>query len=173
MNYVGTIPLGPGNDCWDAAMYDAASLASRSAAAVIAVRSGVQKMTLAWDLRQLSNALSAFLDKVYVKSEAASRGEMTEELSEAITREQIESCIRSLEYMYETISRLHSKSERKGLTNNSLMAGSLKTIRRRSEELLDLADWLQTSLDYTPSELESIFVNARNELREGQVVSHG
>ncbi len=171
MGYAGAMNLGVGTDGWNANMYSTVSAASNTFATVSAVSTavnhGLTKMRLAWNLRNLSNMLSVFLDGIQEAVESAENGKTKGSPS---TREDVESAIRSFEYMYDMLSRLYSTAERKRLTNNSLMAGSLKTIHRRSEELLDIVDWLQTAISYTPSQLEDIFSSARAELSERKAV---
>lgn len=74
-----------------------------------------------------------------------------------------------MEYLYDVIDRTYSKCERIRLTNNSLIAGPLRVIHRRSEELLDIADWLHTAVHSSASKLDAIYAGARADLAEGNV----
>ncbi len=174
MSSVATMSLEFGSDLWNADMYETVGVASHTYATAAqvstAIYSGIHKVQLAWDLRSLSNKISSFLDRIHAsvaKAETTSVAPIDSQ--QTVSREQLESTIRSLEYIYETTSRLFSTAQKKGLTNNSMMAGSLRTIRRRSEEFLDIADWLKAYLSTTSSELDAIFANARADLAAGEV----
>jgi hypothetical protein len=170
MSTAAVMNMGIGSECWDAGMYETVGVASHTFAAVSqvsgAVNSGLKHLSIAWDLRKLNVNFSNFLDNVYKTHEDARNG-VTKFVP--ATREELETSIRSLEYLYETMSRLYTTSQKKRLTNNSLMAGSLANIHRRSEELLDIADWFRIALSSSNSELDSIFASARADLAEGNV----
>lgn len=157
-----------GSDGWNVAVYSTVSTASGVYAATSALNSGLQRMYLAVRLRGLSSQISSFLDHVCAEgSKAQTAGP---EPAQTPTREQLEEAAKSLEHLYEIVTGMYRTAQRKGLTNSSLTAGPLRIIRRRSEEFLDLADWVRTFLEHTPSELEEIFAGGRAALERGDVV---
>jgi len=87
----------------------------------------------------------------------------------APTKEQLESAIKAYEYLYDVITRLYLKAHERRLTNSSMMAASLQTIHRRSEELMDIADWLHVAVHSSASALDALYANARKDLAEGKV----
>jgi hypothetical protein len=66
------------------------------------------------------------------------------------------------------IDYIHESGRRVGLTNNSLTAGSLKSLVERREGILDVADWLDASLK--TDENAAILARARRERESGQTV---
>jgi hypothetical protein len=168
MNNAAVIPTGFGSDGWNATVYETVSSASHTFAVASAFNSGLQRLALAWDLRKLSNKVSDFLDDIYaqcVKAEAKAGSAGTPP-----TREQLEDAAKSMEQLYYVVDRLYSTARKKGLMNNSMMAASLHNIHRRSEEFLDLADWIHTAIEHSSSELENLYASSREELANGEVV---
>jgi len=163
-----TMNLGLGSNSWDIDMYETLGSASHSyaTASQTTLSSGLKKLELAWDLRTLSVRLSRFLDNLY---EAMNKVDAGKGQAQSATPEQVEQAVRSLEYLYEILNRLCCTAKQRGLTNQSLMAGSLKTIMRRSEELLDFADWLHAVVANRPEKLDAIYASGRAELAEGAV----
>jgi hypothetical protein len=171
MNNVAVMNIGFGPDCWNTEIYYTAGVASQTFAAAsevtTAVHSSFKMMKLAWDLRSLSLKLSDFLDGIYKSCENAQKTNIKDRPS--VSKEQVESAIRSLEYLYEVTTRLYMTAQKKRFTNNSMMATSLRTIHRRTEELMDLVDWFETALSHSSSELDDLYLNARKDLSEGKV----
>lgn len=130
------------------------------------VSASVRKLSIAWNLNSLSRKLCALLDGLYASIEKAENGA---EVRPTVTKEQIESAIKTYEYLYDVVTRLYTMAHEHRLTNNSMMAGSLATINRRSEELLDIADWLHAALHSSASSLDAIYAQARKDLAEGKV----
>jgi hypothetical protein len=87
---------------------------------------------------------------------------------EPVTRPQIESLIDSLDMIARNIDYIHESGRRVGLTNNSLTAGSLKSLIERREGILDVADWLDASLK--TDENAAILARASRERESGQTV---
>lgn len=160
--------FGAGSPSWKAEMYEALGSAEHSYATATrtTISSGLKKLELAWDLRTLSTKLSRFLDGLYEAMNSADQG--TSKV-EPTTPEQIDQTIRSMEYLYYTLNRICSTAKQKGLTNHSLMAGSLLAIGRRSEELLDFADWLHACVTTPTDTLDEIYRSGREELAKGDV----
>ena len=170
MMTTGTMSLEFGVGTWSDDMHDAVSCASHSyvtASQVSAMYLGVTKLKLAWDLRCLSDKLSRFLDSLYAQLKMSESGKVPQ--GGAASREDVKHAERTLEYLYEITNRLYEKAAQKKLTNHSFMAGSLRSIHKHSEELLDLADWLHVSLESKASELDALYSEARADLAKGEV----
>ena len=170
MSNVAVMSIGIGVNPWIAEFDGTAGAASNVFVATShvsnALYSNAMRLKIAWDLNRLSRKLSGMLDGLYKAMENAERSGTKKE---PISREQLESAVRTLEYLYDVSSRLYSVAQQKRLTNNSMMAGSLSTIHRRSEELLDIVDWFQAAMSCAPSKLDELYAAARKDLRAGAV----
>jgi hypothetical protein len=136
-----------------------------------AVSTTLKKLALSRNLNILDKKLSAMLDGMYAAAQKAEANPHPAKTTS--TKEQYESTIKTLEYLYDVLTRLHSKAHQMGLTNHSLMAASLRSIHRRTEELLDVADWFYVAINSSGSRLDEIYANARTELAEGKVYDLG
>jgi hypothetical protein len=87
---------------------------------------------------------------------------------EPVTRPQIEGLIDSLDMIARNIDYIHESGRRVGLTNNSLTAGSLTSLVAHREGILDVADWLDTSLK--TDENAALLARAGRERELGQTV---
>jgi hypothetical protein len=85
-----------------------------------------------------------------------------------VTRPQIDGLINSLDMIARNIDYIHESSRRVGLTNNSLTAGSLKSLVAHREGILDVADWLDASLK--TDENAAILARASRERELGQTI---
>jgi hypothetical protein len=72
------------------------------------------------------------------------------------------------EHLYHTLDYVYDALKRVGLTNNSLTAGSLASIHRRSEAIANLADWFDVVSE--PQEIEGIFQRAKQEKESGELI---
>ncbi len=86
---------------------------------------------------------------------------------EPIRPEAIRTTAENLEHIHRSIQYIGELMKRAQLTNNSLTAGSLKSLLRRADELLDFADWLETMSN--PQQFESAFARARDEKDRGEI----
>ena len=85
------------------------------------------------------------------------------------TSEQVQQAILAIRKLSTSLSTTYDRAKRMRLTNNSLLAGSLSRLYTYSEDLFELADWLETLLDPTSS--ENAFKRAADEKEQGQVFS--
>jgi hypothetical protein len=163
--------IGFGTTTWDAQVSDTVGAASYVFASASrfsdAFNSGIRKLQLAHQLSKYSNFLSGMMESIYAagKNPEASASSS----KKAATKEEVESGLRSLEYLYEINRRLYQRCEANRLTNYSLMAASLRNIDRRSEQLMDVIDWLKCYVESTPSKLDALFADAREKLENGEV----
>ena len=162
--------LGVGSDAWnlkvDSTVEAASSTLVSASRLSTTISVGLARMRLAWSLNQFANKLSSMVDGVY---QAAEKAEKKPVSSSPSTPEQIESALRSLEYIHDAAKRLYVTGKTMGLTNSSLTAGPLRIVQRRAEELTDIEDWLRAALAYSPAELDEIYSKARKDLEHGEV----
>lgn len=148
-------------DRWDADVYGAIALASRLSTLV---KSRAATIKLAYHFWQLDSALRGFLDEVYgvMESGTPSSGE-----EEKITPERIEEAADTLRRLHKTVDSIYHAAKRAGLVNNSITAMALNSARKHAEDILELADWFEMSLN--PEAVESIFQRASDEEARGEI----
>ena len=140
---------------------DSLSLASALAAAV---RRGAKSASIARKLWKVE----AEVKKMLARTNGIIEGKIkTKPAAEPVSKAQIETLIDTLDMLARTIDDTQEAGKRLGLTNNSLTAGSLRSLNSHREGILDLADWLDANLN--SSENEKIFNRARQEREKGQV----
>lgn len=163
--------MGVGTAMWDAEVSDTVGVASHVFASASrfsdAFNLGLTKVSLATQLWKLSSSLSGLVEKIHTGADKPPTSGSAS--AKASTKEQIESALRTLEYLHETTRRLYCKCESLRFTNSSMMAGSLRAINCRTEQLMDVIDWLRCYLGHSPSEIESVFADARKKLESGEV----
>jgi len=167
------IRMGVGSDAWNTEIDSTVGFASHTLLATSrisnAMSAALATRRLARSFAQYDKLLSDLVRKVQKGVEKAERGESVNS-GEAPSRDQFLTTIRSLEYLYDASKRMHSQAAAKRFTNDSRMAGSLRSIELRADELLDIADWFHSALAYSKDELEHLFTEARAELANGATV---
>lgn len=127
-----------GTDQWNAEVYGSLSIASEIASMV---KNRSKNILLAYKLHALNRHLARFFEQVHDQMEgkrtlpAGKEPPTEEEYQKAV--KSLQDLSRSMYVTYETCKRLR-------LTNNSLLAGSIARLRTYSEELSELAEWLET-----------------------------
>lgn len=139
---------------------DSLSLASALAAAV---KRRANSVSIAWNLWKADGVIKNLLERVNGILEGTIE---VKPAAEPVTRSQIVELIDTLDLLARTIDYTREAGQRLGLTNNSLTAGSLKSLVAHREGLLDVADWLDASLK-TDETLE-ILTRAGHERDAGQ-----
>jgi hypothetical protein len=87
--------------------------------------------------------------------------------AEPITPQRIQEAGDNLARLARMLEYLYEQSKRAGLTNNSLTAGSLNGIRKRVEQVKDLADWFDTAAH--SEEVDAIFARSKEERERGEI----
>jgi len=152
---------GVGKDQWNASVYGSLSVASRIASAV---RDRSRAFQVALLLRKQNKQLAEFLEGVHLRIE----GKIPVEPSaEPLSHEKAENALRSLRELSAQLFGIYQEAKAKRLTNHSLLAGGLSRIRIYSEDIAELADWLEGALD--PKAVEDVFERARKETEEGNI----
>jgi hypothetical protein len=138
---------------------------SEISALAAAVKRRANVLLISWSLRRVDKTVRDLLEKVYGIMEGRIQ---VERAPEPVTPQQVEGIIDTLDMIARTIDTTHESMRRVGLTNNSLTAGSLRSLVQRREGILDLADWFDVSLK--TEEAAAIFARANTERALGQVV---
>ncbi|MGB8540841.1 MAG: hypothetical protein WCD49_04305 [Candidatus Acidiferrales bacterium] len=133
------------------------SLAEISALAA-AVKRRANVISLAWDLRKADKTIRDLLERVYGILEGKIH---VQPATEPVTPQQIEGMIDNLDMIARMIDTTHESMRRVGLTNNSLTAGSLASLVKHREGILDMADWFDASLKTDVA--AAIFARAKRE----------
>jgi hypothetical protein len=153
-----------GSDRWNAEVYGSLSVASQISSMV---KSRAQVLTLAYHLRRLNSRLKTFFRETDEVMEGKRKLNGDTE-SEPVTRERIEQSLQTISRLHETLNGIYDQARKQRLTNNSLVAGPLNTLRSYAEEMLDLADWIEVACQ--SEDVESIFERAHQEKQRGEVI---
>jgi len=151
-----------GSDRWNADVYGSLSVASKVSSVI---KGRAQTFHLAFLLHGLNGRLKSFFNDFYETMEKPTPLEQNQEP----TSEQVQQAILAIRKLSTSLSTTYDRAKRMRLTNNSLLAGSLSRLYTYSEDLFELADWLETLLDPTSS--ENAFKRAADEKEQGQVFS--
>jgi hypothetical protein len=150
-----------GNYDFESRAFDAVSLVSSLAAKA---KSRTSSFVLAYALysanRKLTTVLDDFHDVLEGKKPAP-------EADTSITRERIVSTADNFEYCSRAIEYIYESARRARLTNNSITAGHLASLRKHGEEALDIANWLETVAD--SEYVKKVFDRAEKEKDSGEV----
>jgi hypothetical protein len=146
-------------DNWNAQVYGAMALASRISSLV---KNRAETVKLSRSLKRLDSSLSKLFEEIY-------KGLERSELSKirGVTPELVTSASEVLFQLNRILATVYEACKQARLTNNSLTAGTLRSINERNEEILELADLLKLSLE--PDVIESIHARARKEKKRGDV----
>lgn len=161
MHPAGAISNAFGTYDWDAEVYGALWAASRVAASI---KHRANVLRIAYRLRELNRTLTSFFDTVHATMEGKKPADPD---APPLTPERLRSTADNLEHLNRIIEYVYETMRRVGLTNNSLTAGSLRSIHKHGEELLDLAEWFE--LTATPEQAKFLFDRAEHESKQGEV----
>ncbi|HTZ97607.1 MAG TPA: hypothetical protein VMB18_14495 [Terriglobales bacterium] len=121
-------------------------------------------LRIAVRLYNLNRSLILFLNQVHDILEGRKKPVTT---GEPPTPEQLKATADSMEHVYRIIDYIYESGRCARLTNNRLTAGSLHSLKKHSEELLDLADWLETTLNAKYN--NAAFTRASQEKESGDI----
>jgi len=145
-------------DRWNADVYGAMALASRLSSLV---KNRAATVKLAYDLRRLNSTLYRFFDEIHkVVERGMPKGR-------GVTPERILEASETLLKLHDALDRFYELCRHARLTNNSLMAGTLKSINDYNDEVLELSDLLKLSLQ--PEVIQSIYNRAKAEKERGDI----
>jgi hypothetical protein len=147
---------------WNADFYGALSSVSRLA---VAVKNKANVLKLAYALRNGNRSLKALFDQVDAVMDGTAmplaEAEMPSPQRLFDTADTLMKLSRDIDYIYELLRCV-------GLTNNSLMAGSLAAFHQYRGRLEDLADWLELAAQ--SDDVRTIFERASAERERGEIV---
>jgi hypothetical protein len=144
-------------------VYGVLSLASKIAAQV---KNRANAFRFALWLRNINRDLTNFLDNIHAIIEG--RKPAPKPSGEPINRERLARTVDDLEHLYRVIEYIYESSRRAGLTNSTLTAGTLRSLKNRNEALLDLADWLEALSE--PDKYNRLFERAAREKEAGELL---
>lgn len=150
---------------WDAEVYGALSDASRLAAAV---KDRANSVRIAFGLRKVNAQLNDLFRNIQRDVDAAETGKASNKAGsdETITSQRLHEAAADVDHLARMLDSLHENARRARLTNNSLMAGSLRGIFKHIDQLHDLADWFETAAQM--DEVNAIFARAKEEKERGE-----
>jgi hypothetical protein len=144
----------------EAKSFDALSLASSLAKAT---KNRAHTLRIAYSLFSLNRNLIGFLNETHAIMDGKKK---VAPPTESVTPQRMKTVADNLEHIYRIIEYIYESAKRARLTNNSLTAGSLNSLRRHGEELLDIADWLELMAD--PKQFKDAFERAEQEKELGE-----
>jgi hypothetical protein len=147
---------------WNADVNNAASLSKQvyDGASKVA-KSFIGDLILTKDLWTLDSKLASLLEGFY---RAAEQPVLVQSAMEGVFRE----TLTSLRVVCDKCDALYNSAKSQGLTNRRLMGPALNSIGIRADELLDIVETVEISLD--ASGVDAIFDKALAELRSGATV---
>ncbi len=154
VSFLGNIEL----DRWYADIYGAVSLAFRLSSLV---KDRAATVKLAYHIRRLDSVLSNFFVEIH---KAIEKGMPK---GREVTPENIAEACESLYKLHSILEKFHEACKRARLTNNSLMAGAIRSINNYNDEVLELSDLLKLSLQ--PEVIKSIYNRAKIERERGEI----
>jgi hypothetical protein len=138
---------------------------SLTASLASAVKKRSNAIRITWQFWKVDREVKHLLDRVNGIIEGKIKVEIP---AEPVTRPKIEGLIDELDMIARNIDCIHESGRRAGLTNNSRVAASLKSLMAHREGILDVADWLDASLN--AEENAAIFTRAQQERELGQTL---
>lgn len=130
---------GAGTDDWNASAYAALSVASKVSAAV---RQQGTIFSLTRDVWKLDSLLRDFLNNIYKAVESPPAPP-----AEPITEEATLDAANTLLRLHGVIDAIYSRTKRAGLTNRRFIGMALNSVKTRAEEIRDIAEAIELSLD--------------------------
>lgn len=147
-----------GNDQWNADVYDTMALASRLSTLV---KDRSKTIGISYRLYGLNSKLNALFKQIYARLEGPAGEERV------FTPEETQDAIRSLRKLCGLLDTLFEAGRRSRLTNNSLTASWLNSIHVYSDELQELAQIIELTLD--EYHLKFVYERASKERESGDV----
>jgi hypothetical protein len=137
---------------------------SVSSAAKLAsvVRNSGQTIQIIIGLRKLNHSVQRLLDDLNNAIAGKHPPVKTE-----VTPQQIQMTIDNLSHLQRTLDYVLEYSRRTRLTNNSLAAGSLRTLQVQSEAFKDVIDWFDVAT--APEYLKGVFDRSAQEKERGEL----
>jgi len=149
---------GAGIDNWNASAYAALSVASKVSAA-IRVQGAIVSVTR--DAWKLDSLLRNFLVDIYKAVENP-----LPPPKEPITEEAILDAANTLRRLHGLIDGLYSLAKSGGLTNRRFIGAALNSVKVRGEEILEIGEALELSLN---PKVDALLSQSIEDLRSGNV----
>jgi hypothetical protein len=143
-----------GGDEWNARAYGSLSIASR-------VSARIQSNTQILTGRKLLVKLNSTLANFFADIRPVMEGKVPSETREEVTPEKIAKARTVLKDLDEVLSKVYVQAKRTGLTNRTLTAGPLRTLREHIDELQDLREWFEMISNIAP--VKELFERAERE----------
>lgn len=148
-------------DEWNANMYGTLSVVSNFAASM---KNRANTIHLAYSLHKSNRQLQAIFEKIHGVAEGKIKLEPS---AEPVTEERAREMVSDMMRMYHSIERAYEGMRRAGLLNNSLTSGQVLRFRQFGEAILDMADWIETSMH--SEEVNALFERASAERERGEI----
>jgi hypothetical protein len=144
-------------DRWYADMYGAMSMAYRLSAAI---KDRATAVKVAFRLRHLDSVLTRMFKDIHASIDRNPK-------PEAVNPEQVQEAMQLLEKLQSILARLLHVCKVARLTNNSLMAQSLHNIANWNEEVAELIEVMQLSLNREA--IDFLYKRSKEERERGEI----
>lgn len=148
---------GVNQDSWNESAYATLAIAWRVSASL---KRHAAIFSLAKDLWKLDRMLKDFLGRIYKAVENPPKA------PEPVTHDQIMAMADALQKIHATIDSNYTRARSAGLTNYPVVGTVFNSVKLRSEEILDIGDWLAAYLD---PDTDQLLDRAIDELHRGEV----
>ena|SRR5579862_6244345 len=148
-------------DEWNAGLYGTLSVVSNVA---INVRKRANFIAVAYSLHKVNKQMQELFNKIHGAMEGTTPPPQD---AKPVTEERAKEMLHDLVRMYRSMEGLYADLRHAGLANSSISAGQLSRFHDHSEAVLDLVDWLETSLN--TAEVNEIFARASEEREHGAI----
>lgn len=148
---------GVNQDSWNESAYATLAAAWRVSASL---KRHAAILSLARDLWKLDRMLKDFLERIYKAVENPPK------VPEPVTPDQVMAMADALQKIHATIDSNYTRARNGGLTNHSILGIVFNSVKVRSEEILDIGDWLAS---YSDPDADRLLDRAIDELHRGEV----
>jgi len=149
-----------GSDSWNADAYGALSVTYRISSYI---RQHSVARNLAGKLWNIDRRLAKVMEDIYAAAEHPPA--VPEPMP---SPERLTAAIGALRNIHTAVEELYGNLQIKGLTNQSLIATPLMSLRSHADDILDLAEWLELAMN---PEVENVFAKSLEDYRRGEFVS--
>lgn len=150
--------LGVITDEWNASAYAALAKARKLSAAV---KSHAAILILAKEVWRLDNGLRKILSDLYTSVEHPKLQ------PEPITEEMVHNASRACLQLHARVDEIYELAKRAGLLNRSFVGAAFNSVKVRAEELQEIGDWLELSLN---RDVDVMLDQSLQDLRSGEMV---
>lgn len=146
---------------WNADLYGALASVSKIASSI---KNKANTIRLAGSLSKMNKQLDSLFKEIHDVIEGKTPADPK---AAPVTEQRANEMAGDLTRLHHSLEYIYEQMRRAGLTNNSRISGQLEKLRSHAESFLDIADWIEASLQ--TEEVSAIFERASQERERGEV----